>query len=53
MTQQRLDSLMFLLIEQQMTNNINYDDVIEEFKVMTPSKLYLTLLTNLTAELLT
>lgn len=53
MTQQRLDSLMFLFIEQQMTNNINYDDVIEEFKVMTPSKLYLTLLTNLTAELLT
>jgi len=38
MTQQRLDSLMFLFIEQQMTNNINYDDVIEEFKVMTPSK---------------
>lgn len=38
MTQQRLDSLMFLFIELQMTNNINHDDVIEEFKVMTPSK---------------
>lgn len=38
MTQERLDALMFLFIEQQMTTNINYDEVIEEFKVMIPTK---------------
>jgi len=42
MTQyQRLDSLMFLFIEQQMTNDINYDEIIEKFKVMTLSKRHL------------
>lgn len=38
MTQERLDALMFLFVEQQMTKNINYDEVIEEFKVMIPTK---------------
>ncbi|KAF0685511.1 zinc finger MYM-type protein 1-like [Aphis craccivora] len=38
MIQERLDALMFLFIEQQMTTNINYDEVIEEFKVMIPTK---------------
>lgn len=37
MTQERLDALMFLFIEQ-MTKNIDYDEVIEEFKVMIPTK---------------
>jgi len=38
MTQDRLDALMFLFIEQQMTTNINYDEVIEDFKVMILTK---------------
>jgi hypothetical protein len=38
MTQQRLDSLFLLFIVQKITNNINYDDIIEEFKLMTTSK---------------
>jgi hypothetical protein len=38
MTQERLNALMFLFIEQQMTKNINYDEVIEEFKVVIPTK---------------
>ena len=38
MTQERLDAFMFLFIEQQMTTNINYDEVIEEFKMMIPTK---------------
>jgi hypothetical protein len=38
MNQQRLDSLIFLFIEQEITKNINYDDIVEQFKSMTPSK---------------
>jgi hypothetical protein len=38
MTQERLDALMFLFIEQQMTKIINYEEVIEEFIVMIPTK---------------
>lgn len=38
MIQKRLYILMFLLIEQQMTNTINYDEVIEKFKVIMTTK---------------
>lgn len=38
MTQGRLDDLMFLFIRKQVTKNINYDEVIEKFKVMIPAK---------------
>jgi hypothetical protein len=31
MNQQRLDSLMFLSIEQETTKNINYDDIIQQY----------------------
>lgn len=34
MTQKRLDSLMLLFIEQQKTNNVDIDEVIEEFNVL-------------------
>lgn len=36
MHQQRIDSLVFFFIEQQMIKNYGY--IIEEFKLMTPSK---------------
>ncbi|CAM4590723.1 unnamed protein product [Lepidochelys kempii] len=32
MSQQRLDSLMILYIEQELALSVNYNDVIEEFK---------------------
>lgn len=38
MTRQRLDSLMLLFAEQQIANDINYDEIIKELKVMTRSK---------------
>lgn len=38
MTQKRLNALIFLFIEQQITKNINYDEVIEEYKVMILTK---------------
>lgn len=34
MSQQILDSLMLLFIEQSKTNNIDTDEVIEEFKTL-------------------
>ncbi|CAM5122473.1 unnamed protein product [Natator depressus] len=36
MSQQRLDSLMILYIEQELALSVNYNDVIEEFKSITP-----------------
>lgn len=34
MTQTRLDSLMLIFVEQEKTNSVNIDDVIEEFKTL-------------------
>jgi len=34
MTQKRLDSLMLLFVEQHKTNNVDIDEVIEEFNVL-------------------
>lgn len=43
MMQERLDALIFLFIEQEMTKPINYDERIEEFKMMIPTKRQLEL----------
>jgi len=34
MNQERLDALLYLFIEQEVTNSVNYDEVIEEFKML-------------------
>lgn len=34
MNQERLDALLYMFIEQEVTNSINYDEVIEEFKIL-------------------
>nr|XP_048701137.1 uncharacterized protein LOC125634442 [Caretta caretta] len=38
MSQQLLDSLMILYIEQELALSVNYNDVIEEFKSITPGE---------------
>jgi len=34
MNQERLDALLCMFVEQEVTNSINYDEVIEEFKIL-------------------
>jgi hypothetical protein len=34
MTQKRLDSLMLLFVEQHKTNNVDINEVIDEFKIL-------------------
>ena len=36
MNQDRLDGLLTISIEQELARNINFDDVIETFKVLKP-----------------
>ena len=36
MSQERLESLLFLFVEQEMTKSVDFNSVIEEFKVLTP-----------------
>ncbi|CAM5143744.1 unnamed protein product [Eretmochelys imbricata] len=38
MSQQCLDSLMILYIEQELASSVNYNDVIEEFRSITPGE---------------
>ncbi|CAM2097964.1 unnamed protein product [Caretta caretta] len=38
MSQQCLDSLVILYIEQELASSVNYNDVIEEFKSITPAR---------------
>lgn len=37
MSQDRLNSLLFLFVEQKMTANVNIDEVIDQFKLMVPN----------------
>jgi len=34
MNQEQLDALLYLFIEQEVTNSVNYDEVIKEFKML-------------------
>jgi len=34
MNQKRLDALLYMFVEQEVTNSISYDEVIEEFKIL-------------------
>lgn len=43
MSQDRLNSLLFLFVEQKMTANVNIDEVIDQFKVMVPNERRLVL----------
>lgn len=36
MSQERLESLLFLFVEQEMTKSVDFNTVIEEFKVLSP-----------------
>jgi len=36
MSQDRLNSLLFLFVEQKMTANVYIDEVIDKFKLMVP-----------------
>jgi hypothetical protein len=38
MQQDRLDGLLTMFIEQKLAYSINVDDVIQQFKILTPSE---------------
>jgi hypothetical protein len=38
MSQDRLESLLFLFVEQELTISVDINNVIEELKVMTPNQ---------------
>jgi len=38
MKQDRLDSLLLLFVEQDLLTKIDYNDVIEEFKILVPGE---------------
>lgn len=38
MNQERLNALLYMFVEQKVTNLINYDKVIEKFKILTAEK---------------
>jgi hypothetical protein len=37
MSQERLECLLMIFVEQEMATNINFEDIIEEFKSLTPA----------------
>jgi len=37
MSQERLDALLFLFVEQELLNGVDFNDVIDEFKHLLPS----------------
>jgi hypothetical protein len=43
MKQERLDSLLLLCVEQDLLTQVDYNDVIEEFKVLVPGESRLAL----------
>lgn len=43
MSQDRLNALLFLFVEQKMTSNVNIDKVIDQFKLMVPNERRLVL----------
>jgi len=36
MSHERLESLLFLFVEQEITKSVDFNSVIEEFKVLSP-----------------
>jgi len=43
MSQERLESLLFLFVEQEMTKPVDFNSIIEEFKVLSPIQRRLSL----------
>jgi hypothetical protein len=43
MNQERLDSLLFMSVEQELCTKLDYGEIIEEFKVLVPRNRRLTL----------
>jgi hypothetical protein len=43
MKQERLDSLLLLYVEQDLLTQVDYNDVIEQFKVLVPEERRLAL----------
>jgi hypothetical protein len=37
MSQERLEYLLMIFVEQEMATNLNFEDIIEEFKSLTPA----------------
>jgi len=37
MLQERLECLLMIFVEQEMATNLDYEEIIEEFKTLTPA----------------